>query len=68
MKTKFQEELLEGIIIREYQAMYPDMEPNMREKAITKYQTDNFLHNRVQSLVSGVLSLIEKHGGMKNED
>ena len=54
-------DLQEGFIFREYQLEYPQLTADYMEKAAEKYQSDHYFHRRVDSLVAGVMTVLQKH-------
>lgn len=62
---KLYDELTDGIIIREYQVSFPSMAitgfEREKQKAINMYKMDPMFHTRVASLVSGIISLVQKN-------
>lgn len=53
--------LTEGFVCREYTDRYGPMDYDFRQKAVSLYHNDSMFHNRVCSVVSSVLVLVEKH-------
>ena len=61
MLREIHDELLDGIIFREYQALKPQLTPNFKQDSINLYRNDPYFKMKVDSLVSGIMCVIEKH-------
>ena len=55
------EDLLKGFILREYQIINPQLTTDFEEEATFKYLRDGVFHNRVDSIVAGVMRILQKH-------
>jgi len=55
------DELLDGIIFREYQALRPQLTPNFKQDSIDLYRNDHYFKMKVDSLVSGIMYIVSKH-------
>ena len=60
-RKELYEKLIEGLVIREHQAQYPEMTADMYEKAKNRYLTDSFFHARVEQLAVGIMDLVDKY-------
>ena len=60
-RQQLYEKLIEGLVIREHQAQYPEMTVDMYEKAKHRYQTDSFFRARVNQLAAGIMYLVDKY-------
>ena len=58
---KISSDLQDGFIFREYQLEHPQLTADYTEKAIEKYRSDHYFHHRVDSLVAGVMQIVQKH-------
>lgn len=60
---KISDELMDGFILHEYRMINPDLDlsPDLKEKAIFKYQHDGIFHNRVNSIVVAIMTIVSKH-------
>lgn len=53
--------LLEGLIVREYQVLNPQLTVDFKERAIDSYRMDGVFHARVQALTYGIMALVDKY-------
>ena len=60
-RKELYEKLIEGLVIREHQAQFPEMTADMYEKAKRRYLTDSFFHARVEQLAVGIMDLVDKY-------
>lgn len=58
----FREDLLEGLVHREYQFFYPQMTASYFDDAKQKYLDDPVFRARIAALDAGILHLLDKHG------
>ena len=62
---RFREDLIEGLIHRDHQMMYPIMSADYFEQAQIRYQSEPIFAARIQALEAGIFDLLEKHGFIK---
>ena len=58
---RLHDELIDGLICREYQLERPQLTADFFDRAVEHYHSDHYFHHRVDSLTVGIMTIIQKH-------